>query len=150
MTAEIEGEYEKVKDKFMVTDCATCGTKRPNYTWSKLDFATMASRTPLGKIIVQGYFIPLRQAHATVTAMTSRMAVGRNNALSFLDAPQREEADHALRLAHHLSLDVLNVQDERFAVSGLKEQIGTCFRDWLEIWGKPSNLKTTNLGGPQP
>jgi hypothetical protein len=34
---EIEKNYEKVKEKFMVTDCEECGANRLNHTWSKLD-----------------------------------------------------------------------------------------------------------------
>ena len=32
-----------VREKFMITDCKTCDTKRLNHSWSKLDFVAMAS-----------------------------------------------------------------------------------------------------------
>jgi hypothetical protein len=132
--AEIEGDYERVKDRFLVTDCPECGTTRPNHTWSRLDFVSMASKTSLGKLIVLGYFIPLRQAHATVASIMSRMAIGDNGGISFVDAAQRKEADNALRVSHNVFLDVLKVQDEHFAVPGLEKQNQVCMQDFVDIW----------------
>jgi hypothetical protein len=136
MAADIENEYEKVKDKYIVTDCKKCGTTRLNHTWSKLDFVAMANKTALGKLIVPGYFLPLRQAHATVASMVSRMAVGRNDGIAFVDAAQRKEADNALRVSHNILLDVLRVQDEHFVVPGLEELNETCLQDFVDIWQK--------------
>jgi len=101
MAVDIEREYGQVKDKFMVTDCEKCGTKRLNHTWSKLDFVAMANKTTLGKLIVPGYFIPLRQAHATVASMLSRMVAG--DGISFLDKAQPKEADNAESLTQYFS-----------------------------------------------
>ena len=136
--AEIESQFQAVKDKFMITDCEKCGTKRLNHTWSKLDFVTMANKTSLGKLIAIGYVIPLRQAHATVASMVSRLEAGENEGIAFLGTAQRKEADNTLRIAHHICLDVLLVQDEHFKVPGLKEQIDICFQDFMDIWKKRS------------
>jgi len=35
---EVEERFSSVKDRFMITDCKTCGTTRLNHTWNKLDF----------------------------------------------------------------------------------------------------------------
>jgi len=48
--AEIENEFARVKEKYMVTDCEKCGTKRPNHTWTKLNFVAMANKTSFGKL----------------------------------------------------------------------------------------------------
>jgi hypothetical protein len=136
--AEIEREFEEVKDKFMIADCEKCGTKRLNHTWSKLDLVAMANKTSLGKLNALGYIIPLRQAHATVASMLSRMAAGDNDGISFVDAAQPKEADNALRVAHNILLDVLRVQGEHFSVPGLKEQNGLCLQDFVDIWQKRS------------
>jgi hypothetical protein len=135
---EIEKSYQEVKDKFMVTDCEKCGTKRPNHTWSKLDFVAMANKTSLGKLIVPGYFIPLRQAHATVASMVSRVAAGENDGIAFVGTAQREEADKALRISHNIFLDVFRVEDEHFGIPGLKEQNDICLQDFIDIWQKRS------------
>jgi len=137
---EIEKNYQNVKERFMVTDCEKCGTKRPNHTWSKLDFVSMASKTALGKLIVPAYFMPLRQAHATVGSMLSRMAPGNNDGILFVDEPQRKVADNAMRVSHNVFLDVLRVQDEHFALPGLKEQNDICLQDFMDMWQQ--NTKT--------
>lgn len=137
MASDIEKEYAQVRDKFMVTDCEKCGTKRLNHTWNKLDFVSMANKTALGELIVPGYLIPLRQAHATVASMVSRMATGPNESISFRDTAQRKEADQALRVGHNILLDVLRVQDEQFAVPGLKEENEARLQDFVDIWQKP-------------
>jgi hypothetical protein len=94
----------------------------------------MAKKTELGKLIVPGYFLPLRQAHATVGAMFSRMALGKNDGILFVDEPQRKVADNAMRVSHSIFLDVLRVEDEHFALLGLKEQNETCLQDFMDIW----------------
>lgn len=134
--AQIEREYAEVKEKYMVTDCEKCGTKRLNHTWSKLDFVAMANQTSLGKLNAIGYMIPLRHAHATVASMVSRMKSTESDGISFADEPQRAEADKALRAAHNVFLDTLRVQDERFRIPGLKEQNEVCLHDFMDIWQK--------------
>jgi hypothetical protein len=133
---EIEAAYQKVKDRFMVTDCKKCGTKRLNHSWSKLNFVSMAKETSLARLVVLGYFLPLRQAHATVGSLLSRMTTSGREGLSFLDEPQRKEADTALRVSHNIILDVLRVQDEHFTVPGLKERNGKSLEDFVYIWHK--------------
>ena len=133
---EIEKEFALVKEKYMVTDCEKCGTKRLNHTWSKLDFVAMANKTSLGKLNAIGYMIPLRQAHATVASIVSRLKANADDGIEFAGEAQREEADRALRISHNVFLDVFRVQDERFAVPGLKEQNETCLQDFIDIWQK--------------
>jgi hypothetical protein len=132
--ARIEAEYQQVKDKFEVTTCETCGTKRVGHHWSKLDFVSMAKKTSLGQLIVPGYYLPLAQAHATPSALFSRLKQITGGALSFNDIAQRGPADKALRLAHNIMLDVLRVQEERFKTLGLKEQRDRCLQDFAEIY----------------
>jgi len=134
--AEIEREFEKVKDKFMVTDFKKCGTERLNHTWSTLDFVAMANQTAPAKLTVPGYFIPLRQAHATVASMVSRMTASENDGISFADTAQRKEADQVLRVSHNIFLNVLRVQEEHFKVPGLNELNEICLQDFVDIWQK--------------
>ena len=136
--AEIENEFARVKEKCMVTDCEKCGTKRPNHTWTKLNFVAMANKTSLGKLNALGYMIPLRHAHATVASMVSRMKTTANDGIAFAGEAQREEADKALRVTHNIFLDVLRVQAERFAVPGLNEQNEVCLQDFIDTWQKRS------------
>jgi hypothetical protein len=72
IAADVEKRCQEVKEKFMVADCNTCGTRRLNYTWNKLDFVSMAKATgSLGQIVVPAYYIPMRQAHATLGSLFS-------------------------------------------------------------------------------
>jgi len=135
---EIEKEFALVKERYMVTDCGKCGTKRLNHTWSKLDLVAMANKTSLGKLNALGYMIPLRQAHATVASMVSRMKTTAHDGIEFAGEAQRGEADRALRITHNIFLDIFRVQDERFAVPGLKQQNEICLQDFVDIWQKQS------------
>jgi hypothetical protein len=104
----------------------------------------MANKTSLGKLIALGYIIPMRQAHATVASMVSRMAAGGSDGIAFVGTAQREEADKALRVAHNIFLDVLRVQDEHFGVSGLKGQMKSVCRTLL-IFGRSDDLPAKPL-----
>jgi hypothetical protein len=133
--AEIEERFQSVKDRFMVTDCRKCGTKRLNHTWNKLDFVTMAKRTGrLGTLIVPAYYVPLAHAHSTVASLASRLALLDGGGFTFVPTAQRKEVDTVLITAHNVILQVLEVQDERFSVPGLKEKLQTCSQDFLDIW----------------
>lgn len=129
----VEAQYQEVKDKFMVTDCATCKTKRPNHTWNKLDFVAMAKKTPLGQLIVPGYYLPLRQAHSTVASLLSRLEETEGGGIGFDPEAQREEADKALMTACNIMLYVVGVQDDRFKMPNLKEQLELWAGDLMEI-----------------
>jgi len=132
---EVEERFQSVKDHFMVTDCKKCGTKRLNHTWNKLDFATMAKHAgKLGALIFPAYYVPLTHAHSNVASFTSRLAPLDGGGFTFVPTAQRKEADTVLVTAHNIILQVLEVQDERFSVSGLKEKLQTCSQDFLDIW----------------
>jgi Family of unknown function (DUF5677) len=139
MRAKVSADFESVKERFMVTTCETCGTRRLNHTWSKLDFVSMSKKTGvLGKLIVPGYYFPLRHAHATVGALLSRLEDSEIEGISFAPTAQRKEADDALMTAQNVIVDVLNVQDERFNIPGLKEQIQRIIDHLMEMYGKPA------------
>lgn len=132
---ETEKMYKEVRDRFMVTVCKKCGTKEPNYTWSKLDFISMAKRVPsIGQFIVPAYYIPTQQAHTTMRAILSRLEEGQDNGIVFGGGAQRKEADDALRLGHLFTLSVLDLQKEHFQMEALRDQIEVVIADYNEIW----------------
>lgn len=135
LMAEVETRFDQVKHKFMVADCRKCGTQRLNHIWNKLDFVSLAKRTgSLGTLIVPGYYLPMRQAHATLASLLSRLEAEKSGAISFQPASQRREADDALITAHNILIHVLGIQDDRFRVPGLKEKLELCKEDFLEIY----------------
>lgn len=128
-------DFEEVKEKFMIPLCKKCGTRRLNHTWSKLDFVAMAKATgALGKMINQAYYLPMRRTHSTVAALLERIEQGSNGAMSFNPDAQRRSADMTLMTAHHVMLEVLKIQDKRFALPGLAEKVEECYGDWVKIW----------------
>lgn len=141
--SKLSADYERVKERFMVTACEKCGTKRLNHTWSKLDLVSMAKKTgTIGQLIVPGYYLPLRHAHATVGALLSRLEDDEVEGLSFAPTAQRDEADDALMSAQNIIFDVLSVQEQRFKIPGLKEQIQQLIDDFMEIYAKPRPEET--------
>ena len=133
VSAEVRTRYEEVKERFIVTSCKECGSERVNHTWNKLDFVALAKHTgSLGKLIVQGYYLPMRHAHATLASLMSRLEETERG-ISFIPTSQRGDADGALLLGHNIILKVLGVQEERFKVAGLKEKLDTCFQDFIDM-----------------
>jgi hypothetical protein len=140
--AEVENRFQDIKERFKVTDCKKCGTKRLNHTWNKLDFAAMAKQSGrLGTLIVPAYYVPLTHAHSTVASLASRLAPLDGGGFTFVPTAQRKEADSVLVTAHNVILQVLEVQEERFPLPGLQQKLQTCSQDFLDIW-KGRNSQT--------
>jgi hypothetical protein len=134
MRAKVTAKYEEVRERFMVTDCKTCGTRRLNHTWSKLDFVSMAKQSgEIGMLRYPAYYVPLRHTHATVGSLLSRLEDREIEGVSFLSAPQRKEADEALMSAQNIIFQVLKVQEEHFKLPGLAEQVKRCEQDFVDM-----------------
>jgi phosphoenolpyruvate synthase/pyruvate phosphate dikinase len=151
IVATTEREYAEIKDKFMVKSCKskTCSEQRVGHTWSKLDFVSMAKRAgAIGSVIVPNYFVPLRHAHSTFRTMTERLDMD-DNQMSFRRESQPKEADQALMAAHNCLLVVLEVQKERFNISGLEELLQSSCRDWAMVWS-PESLAPAQTEATDP
>ncbi len=132
----IEREFREVRERFLVTDCETCGSRRLNHTWSKLDFVSMARTTgELWKLIVPAYYFGIREGHSTTGSIFSRLdatAVSEGG-LIFGGEAQPERADRALFAALHIVLIVLGVQRDRFKLDGMNKLLAQCGDDLVEI-----------------
>lgn len=139
--AEARRKAAEVKQDFMVPVCDHPGAKmRLNHTWSKLDFVAMAKKTgDLGKLIIPGYYMPLRHAHATFAGLTERLEIV-NGQMSLKPDAQPEMADRSLITAHNCILNALEVQKEHFRIEGLEEAMQLCFRDFVRVWSPDSPL----------
>jgi len=132
---EVRTRYEEVRERFMVTACKKCGTKRLNYNWSKLDFVSMAHATgATGGQIVNAYYIPMQFIHSTVPAILAGLQEETGGGLTFDAGSQRETADMALITAHNLILNVLDLQKQHFKLDALDKPLEQCFQDFKEIW----------------
>lgn len=133
--AQVRTEYERVKDRYMVTACRKCETTRVNFSWTKLDLAAMAKKTRiLGKLIQSSYYIPMRHAHSTGASLIERLEHNEEG-FGFDPDAQRSQADDALNQAHSIILEVLYVQQKRFTIDGFDPLYDRCVEDWKEIRG---------------
>lgn len=140
-TAEIRRKAAEVKKDFMVPVCDHPGAKmRLNHTWNKLDFVAMAKRTgDLGKLIIPGYYMPMRHAHPSFAGLSERLEVVDGSMGLQADA-QPEIADRSLTTAHDCILNALNVQGSHFHIKGLEEAMQGCYHDFLRVWSPDSPL----------
>jgi hypothetical protein len=93
----------------------------------------MAKKTPLGQLIVPGYYLPLRQAHSTMGSLLSRLEETDSGGIGFDPSAQRGAADDALTVSYNIMLAVLNVQVDRFQIPNLKELVEVCGQDLMDI-----------------
>jgi hypothetical protein len=142
-TAEIRCRAAEVKEDFMVPICDHPGAKlRLNHTWNKLDFVAMAKRAgELGKLIIPGYYMPLRHAHPTFGGLTERLEIVHGR-MGLKAEAQPEIVDRSLMTAHNCILDALKVQSLHFKIEGLEEAMQVCYRDFLRVWSPDSPLLT--------
>ncbi len=142
IVAENEADFEQVKNKFLITDCKKCDTKRINHTWNKSNIVDMAKKTGiLGTIINEGYYIPMANTHSTMFSLMQRLEKTGSGSIGFNPDSQRKDADSTLRVAHLIELEILKVQNRRYKLPGLEEQIDECEKDWIQIYGTKKDPK---------
>jgi hypothetical protein len=136
---EVESNYQRVKDGFQVELCEQCGRRGLGYTWSSLDFVSMAHATgSTGRLIALGYYLPMRESHSTAGAILHRLQAEADGRVVFDGGPQWKEADAALSTAHNLLLNILDLHKEHFNLQGLEQPLAVCLADFGEVW-KPSS-----------
>jgi hypothetical protein len=126
--------YQRLKDAYLITDCATCKTKRVNHTWHKLDVVSMAKKTAFGALLVPAYYVPLAHAHSTVGALLARLEDTDDGGMGFNPDLQPKQADLALQLAHNIMLGVIETQKNFFKLDALDQPLQTCLQDFMDIW----------------
>jgi hypothetical protein len=133
---ENAAEYDRVKERFMISLCKNCGTRRLNHSWNKLDIVSMSKKTRmLGKIVNEAYIIPLRHTHSTASSFVMRLEKGTDShTLSFNPDAQRKEADSALRTAHLIVLEILDIQIKYYKLDALHGALDACEKDWIAIY----------------
>ena len=132
--AELEADYQRVRDRFMVTDCSKCGTKRPSVSWSKMDFVSMAKKAGLiGKLVIPAYYMPLSHAHSTLRSITAKLQED-NGVLSLEDELDYRETDWTLRIAHLVLLQTINSQLEHFAFTDCDSAVADANAAFSRSW----------------
>lgn len=135
--AENDADYERVKQRFMVTACKTCGTKRVNHSWNKLDIVAMAKKTRiLGKIVNEAYYLPLAHTHSSMSSLIQRLEERETGAIGFNPDSQQKTADSTLRTSHLIVVELLLIQTRRYKIPDLETMVEKCEKDWIEIYKK--------------
>jgi hypothetical protein len=139
--AEAKREAAEVKQDFMVPVCEHPGAKlRLNHSWNKLDFVAMAKKTGhLGKLIVPGYYMPLRHAHPTFGGLSERLELIEGH-MNLRAEAQPEIVDRSLMTAHNCILDALLVQNQHFKIAELEYAMKVCCQDFLRVWSPDSPI----------
>jgi hypothetical protein len=132
---QIQSSYDQVKDKFREPLCQKCGTHRTQFSWSRLDIASMARKASkdLGKLYLQCYLEPTLQAHATVSSLIARLRERDGGGVSFSEEAQHGKASEALIGAHNVILHVIRTQNEYFKLN-LDQEIGERFKNFMAVW----------------
>ncbi len=134
--------FEKFKEKFKEPICKKCGTFRTQFSWSKLDTASMAKKIGLDSLYFPGYYYPTLQTHATPSSLMSRLIIKNQNAASFDEKAQRDWADRALIVAHNIILRVIMIQNTYFKLN-IDNEIEERKADFISIWGDRGDLSRT-------
>ena len=136
LVEEVDTNYRRVKDKFMIPHCDECPKIRLNHNWTRMDIVSMAKVDGMfGKYLVDAYYVPLREAHSTAAAILSRLDIVEDT-VTFEFRPQRKLADAALITSHRLLLLNLVLQQQHFKLEDLEQALARCGRDFEEIWPK--------------
>lgn len=131
----IKRKAAEVKNDFMIPECDHPDAKmRLNHSWSRLDFVAMAQQTgELGKLIIPGYYMPLRHAHTSFAGITERQEI-IGETMTPTEASQPRLIDRSLMTANFCVLDAIWLQEQRFKVEGLTKALQTCKEDFAREW----------------
>jgi hypothetical protein len=133
--AQLEAAFQAVKPRFLVSHCNhdNCEQKKLNHTWQSLDFISMAQQVgKLGTLIVSAYYMPLAQAHGTFASAAYNFSE-LHGGLIHDDSADEREADRSFRYAHLITLDMLEVQRERFTLTAMTDSLGAAWRDYEQL-----------------
>lgn len=134
MKDEIEEEFSRVRERFMVTHCNTCGSQKLNFSWSKTDFVSMAHEIEsLRSYIVPAYYLPLAHTHSTAQTFLRRLR-DEDGAIAYDGSSQRDEADRTLMTSHSLLIEVLELQQSHFKVPGLDVMVKERRSEFFSLW----------------
>ncbi|MBU2578210.1 hypothetical protein KKA69_05305 [Patescibacteria group bacterium] len=135
--------YSEFKAKFKEPLCKKCGTFRTQFSWSKLDTASMAQEIGLEALYFPGYFYPTLQTHATPSSLMARLIVHDDVNASFDERAQQDWADRALIVAHNIIIRVLMVQNSYFKLQ-IDKEIEERKNDFVSIWGRQKAFDLEN------
>jgi hypothetical protein len=132
---QLEAQFNSIKPRFLVSHCDhdNCEKQKLNHTWQSLDFIAMAQQVgKLGTLIVAAYYMPLAQTHGTFASAAYNLTELRGSLIHDNSADERE-ADRSFRYAHLITLDMLEVQREHFALPAMTDPLVAAWRDYEQL-----------------
>jgi hypothetical protein len=125
----IEDDYEAVKPRF-----AKGSSVRGS--WTALDTASLAQKVGPGyeQLYLDAFYKPTLEIHTTAASVMGRLELTDRGILSFASGPTRQQAGHAMIMAHNLLLRVLDSQNTHFKL-GLDEALKGNLEDFQKAYG---------------
>jgi hypothetical protein len=125
----IEDDYEAVRPRF-----AKGSTVRGS--WTALDTASLAQKVGPGyeQLYLDAFYKPTLEIHTTAASVMGRLELAHRGVLSFASGPTRQQAAHAMIMAHNLLLRVLDSQNRHFKL-GLDEALKGNLEDFQKAYG---------------
>jgi hypothetical protein len=131
--AEVEQQYQRVKERFRVKACDKCGTSQINFSWTPLSVVDMAKKLGLSPFLYDAYYAPLAQTHPSISGVLRRFEE-TDGGVAYADRLSRLLADSVLCTAHRLLIHVISVQSDHFQIDGLAGLFHIVEADYVEIW----------------
>jgi Family of unknown function (DUF5677) len=124
---------------YEIDDCKKCETTRTNHTWTRLSLVSMAEKVGLKVPMLEGYYFPMQETHATIASIERRIKFDEETqTLTYDEAEGLNDRISALRTTHYLTLHVLETLRDQFGLhEELNDQLSQCGEDFIEIWQLP-------------
>lgn len=137
---EIERNFASVKSQYEVEVCSKCGSTRINHSWTRLDLVSMARGIErLRSLIAPAYYIPLNHVHAGMAMLAGRVSETQTGLLELHRKGERQDADLALKAAHHLALESARLlAEQHFESMADMKELELCNADFVETWPAPN------------
>jgi len=131
----LEVEYNEANAKRKSSVCSRCGQPITQDAWTRLDLATMAKQVDakLSSLYAPCYLEPTFHSHATAYGLRRRMRHA-DGVFSFKET-SKDEARMAVLLGHSLILQLLDLQNDYFALN-LRAEIDERREMFQKIWDK--------------
>jgi hypothetical protein len=86
------------------------------------------------QLYLDAFYKPTLEIHTTAASVMGRLELAHRGVLSFAGGPTRQQAAHAMIMAHNLLLRVLDSQNRHFKL-GLDEALKGNLEDFQKAYG---------------
>jgi hypothetical protein len=139
----IDQAADAVKEKFLITDCKSCGTKKQAFRWSKMDIISMAAAAKLSKdLTFFCYTEALSYSHPSADYIERRVETDENGNWGYrFESPSDERK--TLMYAHLMTLIGSEALLRYSEVDDTESILSSSAQDWEICWGTTDALEQT-------